>query len=88
MNRRSMMWRTTYGLGALGFGGMLAYMALLLGADAQHGVAFRISTAGALIAVALLCAISAVRELSRETPDGERGSSNELSSGARRVSRR
>lgn len=63
MGERSMMWRTTYGFGALGFGSLLAYLAFLLGSDAQYGVAFRIFTASPLLLGALISVITAVREL-------------------------
>jgi hypothetical protein len=63
MGERSMMWRTTFAFGALGFGLMLLSIAFQLGSDAHHSAAVRIFGAGPLLLGACICAITAVREL-------------------------
>lgn len=63
LNERSMMWRTTYAFGAFSFGLMLAYVAFLLGGNAQYSVVFRIFAASPLLLGAIVCAIVALREL-------------------------
>jgi hypothetical protein len=63
MGERSMMWRTTFAFGALGFGLLLACIAFQVGGDAHHSPAVRIFGALPLLLGACMSAIIAVREL-------------------------
>jgi hypothetical protein len=62
MPKRSMMWRTTYALGAFGFGLLRAYVGVLLGGDAQYSAVLRVVAASPLRLGAFVCMRSALRE--------------------------
>jgi hypothetical protein len=66
MNDRSRMSRTTSALGVLTLGLMLAYVAYLIGGDAEYGVVFRIFAASPLLLGSILCMLTAIREMRGE----------------------
>lgn len=63
---KSMMWRTTFAFGAASFAALLAYMAFLLGSNAEHRLGLRVTAASVLTALALACAAKALREVRGE----------------------
>jgi hypothetical protein len=61
--RDSMMWTTTYAVGAFFFGAVLAYLAFHVGTDPDHGLVLRVVLASALMGAGLTILVKVVRAL-------------------------
>ena len=53
---KSMMWRTTYAIGAYGVALLLAYVGVVFAGNEARGLVIRVLASGALFLAAIVCA--------------------------------